>query len=178
LNRYEIKEHLDASRRTVIRTLDALAEEGFVEQDEETYHLTALGSCISESYEELTAEVSLAQRLSPFLENIPDSEFDLDPWLLEDTELVVATEGSPYALLDRTLQLREDAMRIREIAPMIEKKSTDQLARRIQEKEPIEFDAVLSEAAVEAGRSNPDYREPLRLKLAFGRFKRQRSTRT
>jgi len=83
--------------------------------------------------------------------------FDLDPRLLADAELVVATEGSPYALLDRTLTLRREARRVREIAPMTEKRSIEQLADRIRDGADIEFDAILSAATLEASQSNPEY---------------------
>jgi predicted transcriptional regulator len=157
LDRDGIAARLDASRRTVVRTVEALTDEGYVEQVGERYRLTALGATVIAAYQRLADEVALTDRLEPLLANVPGAVFDFDPRLLADAELVVATEGSPYALLDRTLTLRREARRVREIAPMTEKRSIEQLADRIRGGADIEFDAILSAATLEASRSNPEY---------------------
>lgn len=157
LDRDGIEARLDASRRTVIRTVEALTDEGYVEQVGERYRLTALGATVYDAYEQLVDDVTVADRLEPLLANVPNEVFDLDPRLLSDAELVVATEGSPYALLDRSLTLRRGARRVREIAPMTEKRSIEQLADRIRAGEDFEFEAILSAATLEASRSNPEY---------------------
>lgn len=158
LDRYTIESRVEASRRTVIRALDALTEHGYVEACEEEYRLTAFGSALADSYQSFVADAAIAESLHPLLAHVPDDTFDLDPRHLEDAEVIVATEGSPYATLDRMLALRQDAQQIRELASIIEKKSVDQLARRIQE-ESISAEIVLSDAAVAAGNDHPEYRE-------------------
>lgn len=157
LDRDEIEAQLDATRRTVVRTVEALTDEGYVEQVGERYRLTALGAAVYDAYEQLADDVALTDRLEPLLANVSEETFDLDPRLLADAELVVATEASPYALLDRTLTIRRDARHVREIAPMTEKRSIEQLADRIRQGEDFEFEAVLSAATLEASRSNPEY---------------------
>ena len=157
LDRYAIEEHVEASRRTVIRTLEALAEQGYIEELGDGYQLTALGSLINRSYQQLCTDTELARRLNPFLANVSDDALDLDPRALEDADIVTATEASPYSVLDRTLTMRRNAQQIREIAPMIEQKSLEQLAQRVHGGELIEFEVIIPEAAMQAGGSNPDY---------------------
>lgn len=158
LDRYTIEEQLGVSRRTAIRTLDALAEHGYIEACGDQYQLTACGSFLADSYQSFAADAVLADDLHPLLAHLPDDTFDLDPRHLDDAEVIVATEGTPYATLDRTLAIRRDAQQIRELASIIEKKSVDQLAQRIQE-DAISADIVLSDAALEAGNDHPEYKE-------------------
>lgn len=158
-NRYEIENQVDASRRTVLRALDALTDRGYIDKRDKVYRTTSFGSFIAETYQDFVSNTTLAHQVKPFLANVPDAEFDLDPQYLEDAEIVVATPGSPYALLDRTLAIRREADQIREVAPFIERKSVEQLVERIDHQESFGVEAILPEAAVEAGDEHPEYRE-------------------
>lgn len=163
LDRYEIEDQVETSRRTVIRTLDALAEHGYVEDADGQYRLTAFGSKLVDSYQRFAEEAGLAHELSPFLTQLPDGTFDCDLRYLEDAELITATEGSPYAVLDRALTIRRQASQIRELSPIIERKSVEQLAQRIRDGEPVSVEVVLSESAIEASKTHPDYQEAQQL---------------
>lgn len=158
-NRYEIEEQVDASRRTVIRALDALTDRGYIEKRGQVYRTTSFGSFIAEAYQEFVSNTTLAHQVKPFLANVSDNEYDLDPKYLDDAEVVVTTPRSPYALLDRTLAIRREADQIREVAPFIERKSVEQLVERIEHQESFGVEAILPEAAVEAGDEHPEYRE-------------------
>ena len=163
LDRYEIEEQIEASRRTVIRTLDALTEHGYVEEGDDPYRLTAFGSELIDSYQRFAEKTELAHEFAPFLTHLPDGIFDRDLRCLENAELITATEGSPYALLDRTLTIRRQATQFRELSPIIEQKSIEQLAQRIRDDESISVEVVLSESALEASELHPDYQEDQQL---------------
>jgi len=163
LDRYDIEEQVEASRRTVIRTLDALTEHGYVEDGDGPYRLTAFGSMLADSYQRFAEETELAHELSQFLMHLPDGIFDRDLRCLEDAELITATEGSPYAVLDRTLTIRRQASQIRELSPIIEQKSIAQLAQRIRDGEPVSVEVVLSESAMEASEIHPDHQDDQQL---------------
>ena len=159
LDRYEIEEQVEASRRTVIRTLDALTDRGYLVESGDGYQPTSFGSYIAEVYQTFASDTAFAHQLKPVLANVPSDEFDLDPQYLADTEIAVATQGSPYALLDRTLAIRSEASQIREVAPFIEKKSVEQLVERIENQEAFNVEAVLPVAVIEAVGDHPEYRE-------------------
>lgn len=163
LDRYEIEEQVEASRRTVIRTLDALTEQGYIEDTESQYRLTAFGSFFIDSYQAFVEDAKLTNEFAPFLTNLPAGVFDRDLWCLEDGELITATEGSPYAVLDRTLTIRRQASQIRELSPIIEQKSIAQLAQRIRDGESVSVEVVLSESALEASENHPDYQDDQQL---------------
>lgn len=159
LDRYDLEERLDASRRTVTRTLDALADRGYVTEGDAGYRLTAYGSFLATRFDRFADDVEAVDRLRPFLETVPAGTFDLDPRHLADADLFVADEASPYALLDRTLQLRREATRIREVAPAVEQKSVEQLARRARDGADLDVQVVLPESVVDAAMETADYRD-------------------
>lgn len=155
LDRYDLERRLDASRRTVTRALDALSERGYIEEGETGYSLTAFGTSVASSYRDCLQQVDLAAEYRPLLEYLDTQRFDLDPELLEGAELTVASETSPFVVLNRTLELREGATRIREAAPGVEKQSVEQLAARLRNGDGLEMEVILPPDAVETVRE-PD----------------------
>jgi len=154
LDRYDLEGRLDASRRTVTRALDALRDRGYIREAEAGYSLTAFGASVAESYRESRRRVGLATEYRPLLEHLDTRGLDLnlDLELLEGADLTVASETSPFVVLNRTLELREGASRIRELAPGIEKRSVEQLAGRLRNGEDLEMEVILPPEAVETVR--------------------------
>ena len=150
LDRYELERRLDASRRTVTRALDALTERGYIREVEGEYVLSAFGASLAEAYRDCRRDVELASEYRPFLERVDTRTLDLDPSLLDGADLLLASERSPFVLLTRTLELRAEASRIREIAPGVEKRSVEQLAERLRNGEDLEVEVVLPATALEA----------------------------
>jgi predicted transcriptional regulator len=159
LDRYELEERIDASRRTITRILGALSDRGFLCNRGDEYATTAFGSALTRAYGEYRRRAELADRYRPLLCHLDAERLAIDPELLEGATLTVATETSPYALLDRVLELRTAATRIREMAPAVEAKSIGQLAERIESDEPLDFEVILPEAAIEEAGSHPEYAE-------------------
>lgn len=160
LDRYELEERLDASRRTITRIVDALAERGYLaDGDEGARSLSAFGAAIADAHREYRETADLANQYRPLLQHLDSDRFDLEPSRLRGAELTVATEASPYALIDRVLELRSGADRIREMAPSIEAKSINQLTGRLEEEDDLEIEVLLPPAAVEEARTHPEYAE-------------------
>lgn len=159
VDRYEIEHELDVSRRTVIRTIDALADHGYVLDETDTYELTALGAVVTASYNEFASTVGTAHQLEPFLAHLPDDSFDVDPRELDDAELLVANEASPYALIDRTISLRQETSHLRHMSPIIEKKSLEHLAQQLQHDDELTGDAIIPRQALDSWEDHPDYND-------------------
>jgi predicted transcriptional regulator len=159
LDRYELEDRVDASRRTITRILDTLSERGYLSERDGAYALSAFGTAIAEAYGAYRETAALVDRYRPLLRHLDSEVIDLDPSLLRGAELTVATDTSPYALLDRVLQLREGADRIYEMAPSVEAKSVGQLAERVEDGEAVEVEVILPPAAVEDARTHPEYAE-------------------
>jgi predicted transcriptional regulator len=149
-------EWCDASRRTVTRALADFADREWVRESNGRYRLTGLGRAVAAGYERCEERVAAAQRLAPFLSRVPGDDFDLDPWHLRDADLVVGGPGTPTAPVDRALELRSDATRIRDLSPIVARESVAQLAERLESAD-LDVEAVVSERAVRSALSNPDY---------------------
>lgn len=149
LDRYDLERRLDASRRTVTRALDELGERGYIQETGEGYTLTAFGASVADAYRECRRRVERASAYRPFLEHVDTRVLDIDPALLEGAELTVASETSPFVVLNRILELREGAGRIREAAPGVERRSVEQLADRVRNGEDLEMEVVLPPEAAE-----------------------------
>jgi predicted transcriptional regulator len=161
LDRYELEERLDASRRTITRIVDALAERGYLADGGEdgARSLSAFGAAIADAHREYRETAELANQYRPVLQHLDSDQFAPDPARLQGAELTVATEASPYALIDRVLELRAGADRIREMAPSIEAKSISQLADRIDKGGDFEIEVLLPPTAVEEARTHSEYAE-------------------
>lgn len=161
-DRYALEECVDATRRTILRTVNALAERGFVEETDEGIGLTALGRHVVTHYERLIDELALEPDVEGFLAAVPADAIDVDLERLRTGEVTAAAPGSPFAPLDRSLELRADASEIRELAPGIERRSVEQLAERVTEDDDLTVEIVVTEdvlAAVDDGAPYGDAHE-------------------
>lgn len=156
-DRYELETEMDASRRTVTRTIQSLEEHGFVSRESEGYQLTQLGAFLASTLDECMRNIDLAEHLSPFFRNVPDGLVDVELDRFRDADMLVADQGSPFLLLDRSLELRADARQIREVAPGVERRSIEQLVERIRDGEAVDVGVVLDEKAIAAAESNDTY---------------------
>lgn len=152
-----LDEAVDVTRRTVSRTLSALSESGYVRQGADGYRLTAKGSYLTDCLDRVAEDIERIAAVEPVLANVPASVFDLDPVHLADAEVLVAPERSPYAILDRALELRRDATHVRELAPGVEGKSIAQLADRIRAGDDVHGAIIVPPSAMETAETHPDY---------------------
>lgn len=148
VERHECREAVDASRSTVSRTLDALEERGWVACDGRQYELTATGSVVAESFLDLVDTVGTAEELAAFLRHFPIEEFDLELAALGDAEVVVSTEGDPYAPATRQNDLMLAASRFRGLFPSIEIEGSRMLRERVVA-DDIDSEFVVSPAVAE-----------------------------
>ncbi|MDR9380873.1 MAG: hypothetical protein RI560_04280 [Natronomonas sp.] len=168
LDRYELEGRLGASRRTITRIVGTLSERGYLRERDSGYALSAFGIAIARAYNGYRETAGLADRYRLLLRHLDADRLALDPELLRGAELIVATESSPYAILDRMLQLRAEATRVRELAPTVGAKSLGQLAERVEAEEGFEFEAVLPAPALDDAASHPEYAEAQRTIQASG----------
>lgn len=157
LDRDGIEQAVDSSRRTVARTLNKLDDRNYIHHTDEGYRLTGYGGELIETYEEYTERVRIAERYQPVLGNVDGEFLEFDLSALQGASLFVADDASPYALLDRTLELRKEATRIRELAPAVEKRSLEQVRERIQRDDLETFEVILTAETAEVAFSHPEY---------------------
>ena len=94
-------EDLECSRSTVNRATRELESIGVIEYTDGEYGVTPLGESIASRFEEMMETVELWIQLEPFLQWMPEEEFDLDLHLLDGADLVMPEPGDPYAVINR-----------------------------------------------------------------------------
>lgn len=113
----QLRQRTDASRTTVSRTLDALVSRGWIESAGPEYRLTRLGAFVCATVEEFLDRLAVGVRLAPVLSELPEDEVDIDPLVLSDADVVVASAHRPYAPMDHLVTRASEAATIREVAP-------------------------------------------------------------
>jgi predicted transcriptional regulator len=154
----EIADSVDASRRTVKRTLNDLEERGWViaENGTSDCRISALGGIVLDTYLEVVNRLEPATHCAPFLQRVPTEAFDLDPSALADAEVVVAAENQPYAPMDRVLEVRRNASQIREVVNIVQADSAGQLRERVANGK-LAAEIVLEAGVLDAIAANDDY---------------------
>ncbi|GAB6860459.1 helix-turn-helix transcriptional regulator [Haloplanus litoreus] len=157
LSARQLEERVSASRRTLKRTLRTMESRGWVRSVDGGYELTAMGATMLSSYDCFRRRERLAEEARPFLERTPASAFDLDVEALADAT-VVRPDTDPTAPVDRLLELRADATRIREVAPFLLNDTVEQLATRVEHDPTLqEVTLVLEEATPHPSEFSPTY---------------------
>ncbi|AXG05926.1 winged helix-turn-helix transcriptional regulator [Haloplanus rubicundus] len=123
----EVADRVSASRRTVKRTLRAMESRGWIRPTNGAYELTALGATVLAAHEEFRERSRIARRLRPFLERVPASEFDPGIGALADAT-VCTPDDDPTAFVDRLVELRAGATRVREYTPFLMLDSLEQFS--------------------------------------------------
>jgi len=153
----QLEEQVSASRRTLKRTLRTMESRGWVRSVDGGYELTAMGAAMLSSYDCFRRRARLAEEVRPFLERTPASAFDLDVEALTDAT-VVRPDADPTAPVDRLLELRDDATRIREVAPFLLHDTVEQLATRVEHDPTLqEVTLVLEDATPQPSEFSPAY---------------------
>jgi predicted transcriptional regulator len=166
LDRYEIEDRLSASRRTVTRVLGELTEQGHIRESAAGYRLTTFGAIVADAYRQCRERTDIARRYRPLLANVDSETTDFEPEYLEGADLTVATDVNPYAPRDRMLELRQSASWVRAVMPVIEKRSIEQLADRVDSGDTLRFEVVIPADLYEMSQSHPEYGEPFRTAAA------------
>jgi len=157
----KLRERFEVSRTTLIRNLDELIERGWVREDPGSeYRLTASGQMVKESLEEMIETVDLALDLQPFLECVDPSEFNLDPAMLADADVTVASSADPYAPVNRQIQAVRGASECRGCLSTVSRDLLEQIRQRASEVEGT-LELVVSEEAFRILQSQSIYNELL-----------------
>lgn len=97
MTRHEFRQRLDASRSTVVRSLSALEERGWITREGREYVLTPTGEIVASRFLSLVDAIETTEELASFLEWFPVSEFDFDLEDIEGASVAVSTPEDPYA---------------------------------------------------------------------------------
>lgn len=144
----ELRDQLSLSRSTVARSVDSLAEVGWVSDRSTEVRLTPVGRLVIGAFLQFSETMSTADDLSPFLEWFPLSAFDIEVTDLRDGEITVVSDGDPLAPARKQTELLESTRRFRGLFPSMDLSGTKLVHERIVDGE---FDAeIIVSSDVEA----------------------------
>jgi predicted transcriptional regulator len=127
----ELRTRLDISRTTVARSLGSLEDNGWVENDGDTYRLTQAGSIIAEEFSQLLDTVQRVEELSDFLRWFPDEQSTPDFLDVSDAEITSPSDGDPYAPARKQTQIFHTADSVRVMLPSVDLDGAKTIAERI-----------------------------------------------
>jgi predicted transcriptional regulator len=155
----DLADRVSPSRRTVKRTLNAMESRRWVRPTNgaRAYELTALGAALLAAYEEFRERSHVATRLRPFLGHVSASTFDVDVEALANAT-VRTPDDDPTAFVDRLVELRAGATRIREYTPFLLLDSLEQFAEGFGNGQP-DGEVTLVVRTDTPPRSSPTYDE-------------------
>lgn len=160
---------LDCSRSTVdrgIRDLEALDLVAYVDG---CYQLTPLGEAVATGVADLAATVDLRLQYEPFLEWMPEDEFDLELELLRDADLVLPEQGDPYAMINRHVTVIEQTDDLQCVLPVVGLHAYKASHKQIMEN-GARVEAVVSPEAADTLQSAPEYAKLTEEMAATGRY--------
>lgn len=131
LTQREIHDGISASRSTLGRTLDQMAAFDCIIETPSGYRLSALGAEICNEFESLLSSLRIADQYSPILGSLPAEVVDFDIELLREAEITEATPGTPFAPVERAMEIRTSSDSVKELTPVLVKESTRRLCDRV-----------------------------------------------
>lgn len=109
LPRDHLRETSNMCRTTLQRNLDALEEEGWIENSGIMYRITPCGELVAEEVLDLVRTTCTANQLQDVFQWVTPSELDIDLRLLADADIWTPETGDPYAMVNRHVQLLRNA---------------------------------------------------------------------
>lgn len=166
--RSAFRDHVEASRSTVTRSLAAMEERNWIEQRGQTYRLTPIGEVLAREFLETVDSLAAARSLSPFLEWFPYAEVELDVEHLRDAEVVVTDPSDPYAPGRKQTEFLEAASTFWGLFPSIDIEGTRFVHDRIVEGD-LEAELIVT-TGVEETITAGEYASLFREQLATGQL--------
>ena len=169
LSKNELKRRLDASRTTIQRNLNALAEHGWVRDRNRSYELAHCGRLIAEDYLDLVDRLGVVSDLRPFLRWVDPADLDVDFRSLADATVTTAKPGDPWAMVNRHVAALETMDRGRVVLPLTGMSAVKACRDRVVDA-GASAEMIVSPDVEETVRSDPTYSDHHAEMLETGRY--------
>lgn len=118
--RRTLRDRLDTSQSTVVRSVQALEGRGWVEEADDAVRVTGTGKLVVDAFQTLLDSLEETADLAPFLQWFPHDEFDLDLRHLYGASVTTPSPGDPYAPAREQTGLLRTADRVRVLLPSVD----------------------------------------------------------
>ena len=137
-----LRTELDASRTTVSRSLQSLAEKGWVEESQNEYRLTRAGRVIAQEFTGMLDTVEAAGELEEFYRWFP-ADLDSPDFFAADVAVTYSTDAAPYAAAEKQSKILHTADRLRILLPATDLDSTRTITEQVTER-GLDVETVVS----------------------------------
>jgi predicted transcriptional regulator len=155
LSQAALWDRVDASRTTVQRNLDALADRNWVAERNRAYEITTAGEWIVDDFTALLDTIAEATALGPAIEWMETVDADLDPRAFTVT---TPDPGYPAKPVNRHVRNAEGADTLRLVLPVVGVRGIATIHERLGDR-PIDVEVVCTPDVAETIRSSPEFRE-------------------
>ena len=126
----ELTDGVDATRTTVQRILGGFRERDWVVKRDAAYRVTPTGERVHDAYETLLTEVERGDRYGRFAETVERVGVDFPPEGIPGSDLTVASDQNPLAVVDRLTELLRGSRgaKIRAVSPVVLRQFNDAAA--------------------------------------------------
>ena len=143
---------VDATRTTVQRILGGFRERDWVVKRDGDYRVTPTGERVHDAYETLLTEVDRAERYGRFAETVERVGVDFPAEGIPDSDLTVASDQNPLAVVDRLTELLRESRGgdIRAVSPVVLQQFNDAAAAALDDGASVELiiDRDVADASV------------------------------
>ncbi|MDB2224019.1 helix-turn-helix transcriptional regulator [Halorubrum ezzemoulense] len=137
----ELTDAVDATRTTVQRILGGFRERDWVVKRDAAYRVTPTGERVHDAYETLLTEVERGERYGGFAETLERAGVDFPPEGIPDSDITVASEKNPLAVVDRLTELLHEnhGGEIRAVSPVVIRQFNDAAAAALDDGANVEL---------------------------------------
>lgn len=160
---------LDYSRSTVNRGIRELEALDLVAYDDGGYRITSVGELVATDFADLADAAELRLQYKPFLEWMPEDEFDMDLDLLREGDLVLPEPGDPYAMVNHHVATIGQADTMKAVLPLTGLHAQQTAHAQVVEN-GAEVELVVTPDVAHTMESDPDYAGLTEDMAATGRF--------
>ena len=146
----QLTDAVDATRTTVQRILGGFRERDWVVKRDAVYRVTPTGERVHDAYETLLAEVERGDRYGGFAATLERVGVDLPPEGISDSDLTVASDKTPLAVVDRLTELLHESHgdEIRAVSPVVIRQFNDAAAAALDDGASVEL--IIDRGAADA----------------------------
>ncbi|MGM0447655.1 MAG: helix-turn-helix transcriptional regulator [Methanobacteriota archaeon] len=137
----DLTDAVDATRTTVQRILAGFRERDWVVKRDGDYGVTPTGERVHDAYEALLTEVERADRYGRFAETVERAGVDFPAEGIPDSDLTVASDQNPLAVVDRLTELLRESRGgdIRAVSPVVLQQFNDAAAAALDDGASVEL---------------------------------------
>lgn len=124
----DVADDVGGPRTTVRDNLQRLEKYDLIEEDlSRRYDLTTTGRLVFEAYQTCEREVTVIERLQPFLAHVSNAALPESIALFQDATIITQSRNDPYRVISTLIDILSDAQHIRAFMPTIPSPARDTL---------------------------------------------------